>query len=175
MKRKVLNRSVPLWSLILALVACASVGIAALVVTRQISISMEVQLKPNMEVYDTDHTTALKVINFDIIYRGDVKTFPASGNYFLNNIGEKVLWVSYTTANWPTEVTLKIYVKRGDDTGFGLLPEGTITGFSLLTPDTLVTNGDYMDWYIEIQVSSTAPETFYNPTLTWKGYDSSTG
>jgi len=170
-KMKYIKRSVPLWALILALVAFGSIAIAAIVVTREVSLNMVIQARYDMKVYDTDHTTELMSINLGTFYRGDTKRFPSTSNYFIDNIGEADIWLSWSkTGTWPSGVTTTMYVDFGG--GFQTLAEGSICAGRLYAPPSV---NNVLKWYFEIEISETAEFDSYSPTLRWNAHSSSTG
>jgi len=173
-KMKFIKRSVPLWALILALVAFGSIALAAIVVTREVSLNMVIQARYDMKVYDTDHATELTSINLGTFYRGDKKTFPSDAPttyYFVDNIGEADIWLSWSKAGtWPSGVTITMYVDFGG--GFQILAEGSICAGRLYAPPSV---NNVLKWYFEIEISETAEFDSYSPTLRWNAHSSSTG
>ena len=170
-KMKYIKRSVPLWAFILALVAFGSIALAAIVVTREVSLNMVIQARYDMKVYDTDHTTELTSINLGTFYRGDTKRFPSTSNYFIDNIGEADIWLSWSkTGTWPSGVTTTMYVDFGG--GFQTLAEGSICAGRLYAPPSV---NNVLKWYFEIEISETAEFDSYSPTLRWNAHSSSTG
>ena len=170
MKRKIFDRSVPLWSLILALVACASVAIAVIVVYRDISLTMEIKGRYDMEVCGPDSETIIKTIEVGTLYRGDVKRLPGETSvYHIFNTGDYEWWLSYSTADWPSDVALEIYVRIYTKSGvFTLLTKGAVLSSYSAEP------GENFECYINITVGSTAPFGPYSPTLTFNAHDTST-
>lgn len=167
---KLIKRSVPLWALILALVASGSIALAAIVVTREVSLTMVIQARYDMKVFDTDHTTELTPIDLGTFYRGDEKRFPSgTDNYFIDNIGEADIWVSWKKqGTWPSGVTVTMYLDYG--AGFETIAEGSIISQPLYAPG----KPNSFEWYFEIEATSTAEFGSYSPTLTWNAHDSST-
>lgn len=164
---KILKKSVPLWVVIVSVVALTGVAIAAIIITWDISTQLEITGVWGITCYEWDKTTELPSIDFGFLHPEDVKRYPTANYYYIVNTGDYEFWVSYTIINAPpsTDVTIEVFVGNGETK---LSPDTVYTGKSLVPNDDLV-------WFIKISVSSTAAFASYNPTLRWNAHDSSTG
>lgn len=121
-----------------------------------------------MEIYDVDEATILDRIDFGALLRGETVRHPESGNYWVRDTGGQGIYLSWGVEGLPADVTIHIYCVGGGQGNFTELEEGQIYN-PPITPSTR------FQWYIEIEVSTTAEFNHYNPVLTWRGYDSSSG
>ena len=168
---KLIKRSVPLWALILALVASGSIALAAIVVTKEVSLTMVIQAHYDMKVCDVDHETELTSIDLGIFNRDQTKRFPSEGNYWIDNTDEADIWVRWTkTGTWPSGVTITMYVDYGTGS-FQTLAEGSICVGTLYAPPSV---NNVLKWYFVITIGSDAEFGSFSPKLQWNAHDSST-
>lgn len=168
---KVIHRSVPLWALLLALVACGSVAIAAVMLYREVIVTMKIEGRWDMEILDTDKTTILTSLDLGTLYRDDIKRYPEIGtkNYWIRNIGDYAFYVSQSNTGVPSDVTFKVYYRPS-----------AMDDWEILTADTEIyptplAVGAYGEWYLEVTVSPTATFAAYSITLTWNAHETATG
>ena len=156
----------------LSLIMCLAVGIAVgtILISKPITMPMIIEARYDMGIYDKDGTAPLTTIELGTFHRGDTKRFPSSGDYFIDNIGEGDLWVSWSKEDFPTGVTVKVYILCSTKSPpYTILSEGEIyTSFDGI-------NVDSAKWYIEITVDASAQFGSFTPKLVWNGHDSSTG
>ncbi len=170
-KLKLLKRSVPLWAVLLICAVAASSVIAAIVAYRQVSMSMEVKARNDIELYQPDHTTVLTSIDLGTFYREDSKTFPSdapTSYFFIDNIGEANIWVSWSKQGFPSGVNVIMMVDWG--AGFQQVNENSIIQQPLYTD-----GNDNFKWYFTVTATDTAEFGAFTPTLTWNAYDSASG
>jgi len=157
--------------MILAVLAVISVAIAAIMVTRDVQISMHIK-GYSFSVYDTDRATELTSINFGDLDAGQTYTFPEGANqtyaYYLVNTGDYLLYASYNlTDGLPEGVNFTIYIKNEN-----------VGSYDKLNPEEIYDTPfktEALMWYIEIQIPSDATPGDYALTLTWRGHDSQSG
>jgi len=75
----------------------------------------------DMIILDTDGTIELSSINFGTLHRGDTKRYPASGHYYIYNLGDHDIFMSFGLTGFPSDVTLTMYFKREDETSYSVL------------------------------------------------------
>jgi hypothetical protein len=166
-KFKLLKRSVPLWAVLLICAVAASSVLAAIVVSRQLSASITIEAVYDIEIYDTDKTTILTSVDFGVATRGEAKTLPDGGlRYYIKNTGDKEIWISFTVANAPADVTFKVsYTDPNTQTQ---VLSGEITSFSIAP-------GVFQDFLVQAWVSDTAEFGTFNPTITFNALNTATG
>jgi hypothetical protein len=166
---KVLKKTVPLWAVIVALLAVTSVAVAAIVVTREVGMQITISAQPEMEILDTDQSTILTSINWGTVAPGSAPSLPGgSDRYYVKNTGNEEFWISYTLAGLPSEIEFKIYFNLIDEAGAWYYPND-ITTFS-------VPIGEVAAWYAYMpDIIGTAPAGTYTPTLTFRAHNTATG
>lgn len=170
-KFKLLKRSVPLWAVLLICAVATTTVIAAMVAYRQVSMTMEVKAHYDVELYQPDHTTVLTDIDLGTFYRLDNKKFPSdapTSYYFVENIGEANIWVSWSRVSFPTGVTVVMMVDWGG--GFQQVNEGSIIQQPLYTD-----GNDNFKWYFTVTATDTAEFGTSTPVIRWDAYDSASG
>ena len=70
---------------------------------------MEIAGVYDMAILDTDGTTELSSINFGTLHGGDTKRYPASGHYYIYNLGDYHIWMSFDLTGFPSDVTFTLY------------------------------------------------------------------
>jgi hypothetical protein len=109
-RMKVLKKTVPLWAVIVALVAVSGVAIAAVVISQQINTQIQILASYGMEVYDTDGTTLLTSVDFGSAYRDDNFFTPTDSiYYYIKNTGEADIWVSFSVTDPVSDVTIQVH------------------------------------------------------------------
>jgi len=157
--------------MLLVITIVSTFAIAAIVLYKEVSMTMKIQARYDMKVYDTDHVTVLSSIALGTFYRGDTKRFPSTGNYFIDNIGEADIWLSWQKqGTWPSGVTITMYVDFGAN--FQPLAEGSICTGRLYAPPS---SNNVLKWYFEIEASSSAAFGDFTPKIIWNAHDSATG
>ena len=168
----ILRKQIPLWALIVSVIAVASVA-AAIVANWQLNLTMEIAAKMEIRIYDTDGVTELHSIDFGTLHRDSVYNFPsdAPGSYyFVKNTGEAKFWVSWNSTELtgdPPEingVTIKTRCKAPEATDWEVMSEDEIYPTSI-SPSSRI----YL--YYEVSVSSTASFTSHSFTINWNAHD----
>lgn len=165
-------------ALVLALLVSTVSGVlAAIMVSRQVNLSMVIRGTYSLEVRDIDHVTVLTAIDFGDMFRGETYKYPANpptDTYWLVNDGDYPLWVSFSLSSFPSDVTFDIYARRGDQSAWTKLGPGDIFA-DPLNPDGETAQTSRIEWYIECVVDLYAAFSSYSPVLTWNGHDTSSG
>lgn len=166
---KMLKKTVPLWAVIVALLAVTSVAVAAVVVTRQVSVQFTISSSPDMEILDTDQSTILTSMDFGTVDPGSSPALPVGADrYYIENAGNTEFWVRFNIANLPADVVFKLYLNIIGDPGAWYLPN-EISTFSVLP-------GEFVEWYAYMpDIGGSAPAGTHNPTLTFNAYSTASG
>jgi len=172
------KRTVPAWLLILTLVACASLAVAAIIATWHIDTTMRIKRTVSIGVYDVDGTTQLTSINLGDFTWNSGKMFPGGEYvvptefYFIKNIDQTDFYVSLTMSDLPDGVAVTLFIKRGDQATFTELSTGLIYEYPLISPiNNPDPNVQFAYWYFRVWVNQ--PDfNDYAPTLTLNAHDS---
>lgn len=169
MQKNLLSKKIGVFPVLLIVAMCSVAGVLATVMLyKQVSLSMRIVGVWNMKVLDTDEKTELTSIAFGDLTRGQVKLYPATGYYLLDNTGDYNIYVSFGLTNWPTDVTLKMEIF---DESYGV--------WEVLAVNTVYTkvlkpsSNDDIRWRVTLTVSSAAAFQTYSPILTWNANDNS--
>ena len=135
---------------------------AALMLYVDVPMSIEITGEWGLGLYmDANGMMPLTSLDFGTLKPGDSGSL---GPYYIMNSGDYVIYLSYSLTDWPSDVTLQMELV--DD-----------TAPIMLAPDFIHPNGmpaNYIGWTFTIHydVSETAGDGVYSPTLTWNAHDS---
>ena len=165
---RILKRTVPLWAVIVSLLAVVSVAVAGVMVYKQVQLQNMVVIGVwDMIILDIDGVTELTSIDLGEFIRGETRSFGSMDNpYQIKNVGDQYLYTSYSLSELPADVTFKMFM-------------GTIiteeTAPNVIYPQT-VGDSTTLKWYFTVTIGLTTPLGEQPPiTLTWNGHDSKTG
>jgi len=149
--------------LLIGLILSWMIVAGAVVASFTISTSMTISATYGITVFDTDHSTVLSSLGFGEFHRGDSRRFPSAGTYFIDS-AEGSLWLSYTLTDWPSGVTLELFIKKTGGV-LELLTPGKKTSFS-------INEAAWAEWYCIVTVGDSANFGAYSPKIVWAGNDS---
>jgi len=182
---KILKRNVPLWAVILVLLAGTSVAFGSMLVYYDIQTTMRIKMTVMLNVLDVDGVTPLETITLGDFIHEQGKYYPGgligeipTEYYFVNNTDEMPFYVGYYTADVPEGVTLRMYIRKGNETDWVELDESANPIYPELiesghtNPDP---NTQFAHWYLTVYVTNTAPFGDFTPTLAIAAYDTPAG
>jgi len=166
------QKRIPIWAIVLTVIMITTFATGAVMLNRQVLITMKIEGAWSMKVLDEDAIKELTAIDFGTIYRRTTYRYPAAGAYYVKNIGDYEFYVSWVKANWPADVTLTVWVRQNAADSFEILPEGTVYSKILKTLGPTVNS---IQWYITVDVTDKAPLQSFSPVLTWNAHDKASG
>lgn len=178
---KLLKKGIPLWVVIVSIIAVTGVFAAALIASWNISMILRIKRTVSIAIYDIDGQTELKSINLGDFTWNTKKIFPGivfeipAEPYFINNTDQTDFYIGFNVEPDIPGIQFSVHIKRGDQTNFQSLSEVNIYSYPIVSPAN-DPNPDvqYAHWYLLIQVFE--PEFGdYNPTLTIEAYDGPEG
>jgi hypothetical protein len=176
MSRSVLSKKIGFLPAILMIAITLTAATATVMIYRQVNISMKIDGVWGLAVRGIDHSTELTSIDFGSLQRGKMKTYPTTpptDTYLIVDPGDYDVWLSWNITGFPTDCTIKVFIRRGDVSWIELT-KGSIYE-NKLSPGDGTTATSRAEWYIEVTVGPSAAFNTYSPVLTWNAHSSATG
>lgn len=158
-------------------------AVADLLLTKEISTTMQVKPEVSMDVYDVDGVTPLTSITLGQFPLNSLFYFPGhladvpSEYYFINNTDQQSFYIAFDVSDCPPNVGFEFWVKRGDKTEWARIGPSISSIYqfpiesSLINPDPATQHAVF---YFRVWVATQAFGT-YTPKILIIAYDSPTG
>jgi hypothetical protein len=157
-----LGKKVGVVPITLLMVLFVGVAIGAVLVSKQVPMTMKVVTVNDFTILNFDKTP-LASIDLGSFYRGGSKTFPATDNYWLKNTGDENMYLSWSISGLPTGTTIGLELKIN-------------TNWIITTPNTIYSDAftptNDVAWKFTITVGGSTPfGDAYTPVITWNCND----
>ena len=155
--------------LVIVLALAGGGAIANFIMSRQVTTSMIVIGVNDMDIL-SEAEALLSNIAFGELTRSSSSLYPASGEYYIRNLGDYEFFVSYTITGKPTDVTFTVEVMHEGAGTWSMLADGAIFASGLGDH-----HADDIRWRITLDVDPMAAFDSYSPTIMWSAFDTAAG